>query len=43
MTWACEDCGLRCLECDERMCLTNGPEPSADPAVCVDCAEAVAG
>lgn len=34
----CEECGVRCSVCDERMCNLFGPESSPiDADVCVDC------
>ena len=40
----CAVCGSRCVECGERLCSTNGPEPAprcADHLCCVECSDHV--
>lgn len=33
----CRNHGVRCDECDERMCSLDGPEPRACGTTCADC------
>lgn len=36
-TVGCDQCGVRCDRCDDRMCARWGPEPRACGTTCVEC------